>query len=121
TVVASDDAGLTAEASVTVTRTAPIPTPAPQPQPQPQPRPQPGAGDVPRCTVPRVKRGSTVKAARAALKDARCKVASKTRSRRSTKVKKGRVISLSRRAGDFVHTKEAIVLTVSAGRKARGS
>ena len=72
---------------------------------------------MPRCVVPRVKKGSTVKAARAALKEAGCKAATKTKSKRSAKVKKGRVLSLTRKAGDSVRSDEAIGITVSAGRK----
>ena len=106
-VVAKDAAGLTASTSIGVTRTAPIPTATPQPE------------SVPRCVVPRVKKGATVKAARKALKDAGCKAATKTKSKRSAKVKKGRVLSLARKAGDSVRSDEAIAITVSSGKKKR--
>jgi len=106
-VVATDATGLTGTASIDVTRTAPVILPTPTPQPE----------AVQWCVMPRVKKGSTVKAARAALKEAGCKAARKTKSKRSSKVKKGRVLSLTHRAGDHVPLAEAVGITVSAGRK----
>lgn len=109
TVVATDAAGLTATAAIDVTKPAPAPVLTPSPQP----------GGVRRCTVPRIKKGSTVKAARKALSDAGCKAAKSTKRKRSAKVRKGRVLSLSQRAGESVPAADGIVITVSSGRKKR--
>jgi beta-lactam-binding protein with PASTA domain len=72
-------------------------------------------GGVQRCTVPRVRKGATVKAAQSALKKAGCKVGS-TRNARSSKVKKGRVVSLSSTAGKSIPTTTRVHIKVSRGR-----
>ena len=61
--------------------------------------------------------GATVKSARSALKKAGCKTARSTRKARSAKVRKGRVVSLSRKAGASVPIDAAITIKVSSGRK----
>ncbi|MDX8152286.1 hypothetical protein SK069_11815 [Patulibacter brassicae] len=80
------------------------------------PKPPSGGGSTPRraCTVPRVRRGSTVAAARKRLTKAKCRVAKRTVRRRSS-VRRGRVVSLSHRAGR--RTTAAIVIRVSRGRR----
>ena len=76
-------------------------------------------GGVRRCKVPRVRAGATVRSARAALKKAGCKVARSTRRARSAKVRRGRVISLSRRPGASVPIDAAITIKVSSARRQR--
>ena len=67
------------------------------------------------CRVPRVKAGSRVKAARAAIRNAGCRA--RTRRVSSRKVRKGRVVGLSRKAGTLVPRGTAIRIRVSAGRR----
>ncbi|MDA0172618.1 PASTA domain-containing protein [Solirubrobacter taibaiensis] len=99
----------------------------PEPMPQPGPGPGPGAPEDPsdpqpdhpgiyRCTVPKVKAGATVKAAQAAIKAGNCKVGT-TRKTRSTKVKKGRVVALSRKAGTKLPRGTKVGIKVSRGRR----
>ena len=90
-VVATDAAGLTATARVAVQR-----------------------GDVRRCRVPKVRAGARVKAARAAIRKAGCRPG--TRRVRSRKVRKGRVVGLSRKAGTVVPLGTAVRIRVSRGR-----
>ena len=94
-------------------------TPVPENGPPPhviEDRNRPDGG-VRRCKVPRVRAGATVKSARAALKKAGCKTARSTRKSSSKKVRKGRVISLSRKAGASVPIDAAITIKVSSGRR----
>jgi hypothetical protein len=107
-----------------VGRFAPRPEPTATPVPENGPpqhviddRHRPDDGGVRRCTVPRVRAGATVKSARSALKKAGCKTARSTRKARSAKVRKGRVVSLSRKAGASVPIDAAITIKVSSGRK----
>ena len=69
---------------------------------------------VGRCRVPKVKTGARVKAARAAIRKAGCKPS--TRRVRSRKVRKGRVVGLSRKAGTVVPLGTAVRIRVSRGR-----
>ncbi len=95
--------------------TAPVPENGPPPHViEDRNRPD---GGVRRCKVPRVRAGATVKSARAALKKAGCKTARSTRKSSSKKVRKGRVISLSRKAGASVPIDAAITIKVSSGRR----
>jgi uncharacterized delta-60 repeat protein len=69
---------------------------------------------TPRCRVPNV-RGKTLGVARRSIKRARCAVGKVTR-KPSRKVKKGRVISQSPRAGRLLPQKSKVKLVVSRGR-----
>jgi hypothetical protein len=102
----------------------PAPPPPPQPPPpQPPPpvtppppvSPPPAPVPVKRCTVPNV-RGKTLPAARAALLKANCKLGRVSRGY-STRVKKGRVISQSRRPGARFAKGTAVNVVVSRGRR----
>ena len=99
----------------------------PEPTPEPGPGPGPGAPEDPsdpqpdhpgvyRCVVPKVRTGATVRAARAAIKQGNCSVG-KTTKARSAKVRKGRVIALSRRAGTTLARGAKVGLKVSRGRR----
>jgi beta-lactam-binding protein with PASTA domain len=70
---------------------------------------------TPRCKVPNVK-GKTVVQAKAALKARRC-VAGKIKQAFSARVKKGRVIAQSKRAGSSQPRNTKIDLAVSKGAK----
>ncbi|WP_320670220.1 calcium-binding protein [Patulibacter defluvii] len=70
-------------------------------------------GSAKRCTVPKVKAGSTVTSARKRLKKAGCKVG-KTR-RAASRTRKGRVVKLSPGAGK--KTTKAVTIVVSRGRR----
>lgn len=65
------------------------------------------------CKVPKVKRGTTVKAASKQLKKAKCTVAKKQRKVRSA-TRRGRVVKLSAKSGK--RTSKAITIYVSRGR-----
>jgi beta-lactam-binding protein with PASTA domain len=67
-----------------------------------------------RCRVPNV-RGKTLVVARRSIKRARCAVGKITR-KPSRKVKKGRVISQSPRAGRLLPQNSKVKLVVSRGR-----
>ena len=99
----------------------------PEPTPEPGPGPGPGAPEDPsdpqpdhpgvyRCVVPKVRTGATVRAARAAIKQGNCSVG-KTTKARSAKVRKGRVIALSRKAGTTLARGAKVGLKVSRGRR----
>jgi hypothetical protein len=94
TVSATDGAGLAASARVTV---------------------QPGA--VARCRVPKVRAGIRVRAARTAIRKAGCRARKGTRRVRSRKVRKGRVVGLTRRPGRLLPFRTAVGIRVSAGRR----
>ena len=99
----------------------------PEPTPEPGPGPGPGAPQDPsdpqpdhpgvdRCVVPKVRAGATVRTARAAIKQGNCSVG-KTTKARSAKVKKGRVIALSRKAGTTRSRGAKVGIKVSRGRR----
>lgn len=80
------------------------------------PTPPAGGGTKPpakACKVPKVKRGSTLKATRSRLKKARCKVG-KVRKVRST-TRRGRVVKLTVKAGR--KTAKPVGIRVSRGRR----
>jgi Zn-dependent metalloprotease len=91
----------------------PQPQPPPQPQPQPPPPVRPPAQVTPRCKVPNVKRNTLAKA-KAALRKNRC-APGRIKQAFSAKVKKGRVISQSRRPGASLPRNTKVNLTVSKG------
>jgi subtilisin family serine protease len=104
----------------------PVSPPPPLPPPPTSPPPTPPAIPVPpsvqapalvqpRCVVPNVK-GRTVAKAKAMLKARRC-TAGKIKQAFSGKVKKGRVIAQSRRAGSRHPRNAKVNLTVSKGAK----
>jgi Ca2+-binding RTX toxin-like protein len=68
-----------------------------------------------RCIVPKVKAGATLAATKRALAKKGCKAAAK--KVRSAKVKKGRVVKLSHRAGKKLAYKKTITVYVSKGRR----
>ncbi len=70
------------------------------------------------CTVPTVKAGSTVKAARAKLKKAGCRVSKTTKAVTSKKVRKGRVVGLSEKRGARID-KRTVVVRIKVSRGAR--
>lgn len=108
TVVATDTAGNTATGAITVTYVVPNPAVTP-----------PGGGaPVKRCIVPRIKAGSTQTAVKAALVKANCKAGKKVVLKTSRTVKKGRVISISRKAGTNLPAGTAIKINVSKGKPA---
>ncbi len=74
---------------------------------------------VRRCRVPKIKAGATLKSAKAALVKAGCKAPRKPRAVRSSKVRKGRVIGLTRKAGKELPAGTAVQIKVSSGRKRR--
>jgi serine protease AprX len=92
------------------------PQPQPQPPPAPQPAPPPPAPPPPapvKCKVPNVK-GKTVPKARAALKARRCRLGKVTKAF-SGKVKKGRVITQTKRPGRALPRNTAVGVKVSKG------
>jgi hypothetical protein len=97
--------------------------PAPQPDPQPGPGAPQGPGDpqpdnpaIDRCLVPRVRSGAKLKAAKAAIRKGNCNVGT-TRKVRSAKVKKGRVVGLSRKGGTKLTRGARVGIKVSRGRR----
>lgn len=92
------------------------PAAAPPPPSLPPPPPvRPPAQVTPRCKVPNVKR-KTVAQAKAALKKNRCAAGTIKRAF-SAKVKRGRVIAQSKRAGSNYRARTKVNLTVSKGAK----
>jgi hypothetical protein len=89
--------------------------PAPAGPRPPRPAPRPPAASQPRCKVPRLK-GKTLKAAERALRRAHCR-AGKVSRRRSTRVRKGRVIATSPRAGRIRPKGTKVKITLSRGRR----
>ncbi len=87
-------------------------TVAPAPAVTPPPPPSPPAN---KCKVPKVV-GKTLAAAKGAIKKAHCRAGTVSYAR-SSKVKKGTVISQSRRAGKVYAANTAIKLVVSRGKK----
>lgn len=92
----------------------------------PGPGPGPGGGGAGAvkpppapCRVPRVRTGSTVTAARKALRKGHCVPARTTRSVRSTTVRRGRVVRISRKAGTTLKAGTTVTITLSAGRPTR--
>ncbi|MDW5598112.1 calcium-binding protein [Conexibacter stalactiti] len=83
--------------------------------PRRDPRTPPNRSPTRRCVVPKVKAGSTFAAAKKALTKKGCKAASK--KVRSVKVKKGRVVKLSQKAGKKLAYKKTITVYVSRGRR----
>ena len=76
-------------------------------------RPQPARG----CTVPSIKRGATLKSVKAKLAKANCRPPRKLTKQRSSKVRKGRVIALTRKAGTNLKAGTRVGIKVSSGRK----
>ncbi|MDW5596787.1 PASTA domain-containing protein [Conexibacter stalactiti] len=68
-----------------------------------------------RCVVPKLKAGVTFAAAKKALVQKGCKAASK--QVRSTKIRKGRVVKLSQKAGKKLAYKKTVTVFVSKGRR----
>jgi hypothetical protein len=97
------------------------PPPNPQPPAPPAPTPPPPAPTPPpppppppvKCKVPNVK-GKTVPKARAALKAKKCRLGAVTKAF-SGKVKKGRVISQTRRPGATLPRNTAVGVKISKG------
>jgi subtilisin family serine protease len=89
----------------------PPPTPPAPPPPSPQPRPRAQA----RCVVPNVK-GKTVPAARQLLAARRCALGNITR-KYSARVKKGRILSQTRRPGARLPRGTRVGVGVSRGRR----
>ena len=67
------------------------------------------------CKVPKITRGTKLSTARAKLKKAKCKT--KTVRVKSRKVRKGRVVKLSKKAGAKVKTTAKVTIYVSRGRR----
>lgn len=108
--VATNAAGTATGPDLTfATPPAPV-TATPAPAVTPTPTPAPARA----CTVPRVKRGTTLTAARRALTRAGCRIAA-TRRVRSRTVRTGRVVGLSVAAGR--RTTAAVAVRVSRGRR----
>jgi serine protease AprX len=95
----------------------PTPPPAPPPPAPPPPPPSPPPAPPPprpvKCKVPNVK-GKTVPQARATLKAKKCRLGAVTKAF-SGKVKKGRVISQTRRPGRVLPRNAAVGVKVSKG------
>ncbi|MDO8211780.1 PASTA domain-containing protein [Conexibacter sp. CPCC 206217] len=68
-----------------------------------------------RCVVPRVKAGASAAAAKKALAKKGCKAA--TRGVRSAKVRRGRVVKLSAKAGKRLAYRKTVTVYVSRGRR----
>ena len=73
----------------------------------------------PRAAAPcrRIKRGATLKSVKAKLAKANCRPPRKLTKQRSSKVRKGRVIALTRKAGTNLKGGTRIGIKVSSGRK----
>ena len=97
---------------ITVERRGPSERVTVREQGRQEPRPQP----VNRCVVPRVRVGAKLSAAKSALKKAGCTPGKVSRAR-SAKVKKGRVVRLSRSAGKQLPAGTAVGIKVSRGRR----
>jgi hypothetical protein len=100
TAVVTDAAGATTQAQVTVVYQPPAPPPPPPPP-------------VVKCNVPRIK-GMKLPAAEKALRRAHCKVG-KVKHMSSRKVRRGRVMTSSPRAGRHLAAGTKIELFVSKG------
>ena len=87
--------------------------PPPAPSPPPPPPPPPPKPAAVKCKVPNVK-GKTVPKAKAALSARRC-LAGKVTPKYSSKIRKGRVITQSRRPGATLPRNTKVALTVSKG------
>ena len=103
TVTATDGAGQSASTSADVTVVETLT----------QPRPQPARG----CAVPSIKRGATLKSVKAKLAKANCRPPRKLTEQRSSKVRKGRVIALTRKPGTNLKAGARVGITVSSGKK----
>ncbi|MBA3412615.1 MAG: PASTA domain-containing protein, partial [Actinobacteria bacterium] len=90
----------------------PPPSPPPPPPPPPPPAPPP-APPAARCVVPSL-RGKTLPVAVRAIARARCRVGAVSRVY-SAQVKKGRVVSQSRRSGLRLPLRSRVSLVVSRG------
>jgi hypothetical protein len=99
TVVAADRAGNTAQAQTTVKYV---------------PKAAPGK-PAPTCMVPKIGRGSTLKAAQKKIRAAGCTVGKIKRARSTTK--RGRVIAISPKGGLVTPLLTKVNVTLSAGRK----
>jgi hypothetical protein len=77
--------------------------------------PPSGGSAAKRCVVPKVKRRTTLKAARSRLTRAGCRV--KVKRVRSTSVKRGRVVGLSVKAGAKRPHRSTVTIRVSRGRR----
>jgi thermitase len=95
--------------------TPPPPAPTPPPPAPPLPSPQPRPPAQARCVVPSVK-GKTVPAARRLLAARRCALGKITRKYSRT-VKKGRILSQSRRPGSRLPRGTRVGVGVSRGRR----
>jgi hypothetical protein len=94
---------------------APVPPPPPPVLPPPPPPPAVRPPQVVRCVVPNVKR-KTVAQARRQLAARRCALGRVSRAY-SAKVKKGRIISQSRRPGTRLPRRTKVNVRVSRGRR----
>jgi len=103
TVTATDGAGQSASTSADVTVVETLP----------RPRLQPVRG----CTVPSINRGATLKSVKAKLAKANCRPPRKLTEQRSSKVRKGRVIALTRKPGTNLKAGTRVGITVSSGKK----
>jgi hypothetical protein len=108
-VAAADAAGNVASAAIVVTYVVPTPPAVTPPGVTPP---------VKRCIAPKIKAGSTQKTVKAALVKANCKAGKKVVLKTSKTVKKGRVISISRKAGTRLPAGTAIKINVSKGKPA---
>jgi uncharacterized repeat protein (TIGR01451 family) len=110
----------TSTAETQISQPEPQPQPQPQPQPAPQPQPQPApqpprSPQVVRCIVPNVK-GRTLVQARKLLAAKRCALGRVSRAY-SAKVKRGRIISQSRRPGARFPRRTKVNVVLSRGRR----
>ncbi len=92
----------------------PDPGPIPDPDPGPTPDPDPGPNPDPACTVPQIKRGAGLRAARRKLIAAGC-AAGKVSRRHSAKVKRGRLIRLKPKPGTVLPAGGTVAIVLSAG------
>jgi Tol biopolymer transport system component len=98
----------------------PLPPPPPPPPVQPPPPPPPAVappppGAMPRCRVPRL-RGKTLAAARRAATRAKCRLGNVRRTR-ATRVRAGRIVRQSPRAGTLMRVRGRINVVLSARRR----
>jgi hypothetical protein len=124
-VVASNDVAWNVAVSNLVAVGSPPspPPPPPPPTPAPVPTPTPPAGPTPQttaaaaCRVPRLA-GHTLTYVRAALTHAHCKLGRVTRHG-STRVRAGRVVSTTPRAGSRLRPLAHVAVVLSSGRPKR--
>jgi hypothetical protein len=76
------------------------------------PKGAPGAGD--KCTVPKIKRGTSLRAVKKALKEAGC-TAGKIKRKHSSKVDRGKLIKLKPKAGTVLDAGAPVRIVVSSG------